>query len=146
MHCCISGVLLLMRWDLRSCGPNTGGVTCSSGPSFMVTASDAVEFSASSGWGLTAAVLGSSPGPRSTSVVTPRDLQSPGISLSDSGSDARSKPASCCHFDATLGLPDDGRLVSKRSSKAQWNCGDTNPVVRLSTSATFLECLGDVPT
>ncbi len=57
----------------------------------------------------------------------------------------RLKPARCCHVDCvelvpTLDIP--YLHVSKKSSKRQWNCGITSPVVSERTRYTFLVCVG----
>ena len=55
------------------------------------------------------------------------------------------KPVSFCQLDSGKTFPADGLNVSNRSSWTTWNCGEACPVFKLSTSDTFLECLGEAP-
>ncbi len=53
------------------------------------------------------------------------------------------KPHFCCHNDGgkcSVSFKD-----LKEESNFTWNWGDTSPVSRLRTRATFFECIGDQP-
>ena len=54
-------------------------------------------------------------------------------------------PVAACQLDSGKRFPADGRSVSNKSSNTTWNCGETCPVWRLRTNATFLECRGHDP-
>ena len=54
------------------------------------------------------------------------------------------KPNLISHSDCG-GLPPDSFTDWNDESNFTWNCGETKPVLRFRTRATFLACWGDLP-